>query len=285
MKTTEKIALITGADGGLGKAIATQLAARGVELLLASRDAEKGQQLAMDIGKAYSSAKITSLQLDLGNLSSIQRFTNHIVEHVPRLDWLINNAGVFIPPLTFTDNGFESQFGINHLGHFALTVGLKSKLIQAHCCRVITLSSSAHRFARMDWHNLNAEKRYRRWQAYAMSKLSNLLFTHALQSRLPSHSLAVAVHPGYVATGITRHLTLGRLGNKLIGQAADQAINGILSGCVDENLAPASYIGPPGLIGLRGASQILKPSRQARDPQLAEKLWQRSEKLTNFHWS
>jgi NAD(P)-dependent dehydrogenase (short-subunit alcohol dehydrogenase family) len=285
MQPAQKVALITGADGGLGRATAVQLARRGVELLLASRDAKKGQQLAEDIANIHPGAKITSLALDLGNLSSVKRVANLVIEQVPRLDWLINNAGVFIPPLTFTDNGFESQFGINHLGHFALTVGLQEKLSQAHSCRVITVSSSVHRFAQINWQNLNAEKHYSRWHAYAVSKLANLLFTHALQTRLPGQSLAFAVHPGYVATAITRHLALGSLGNKIFGQSPDQAIAGILRACEDEDLAPASYIGPAGLIGLRGTAEILKPSRHTLNPELAEKLWQHSEQLTNFHWS
>jgi NAD(P)-dependent dehydrogenase (short-subunit alcohol dehydrogenase family) len=273
-------ALVTGANSGIGLATAQALAARGARVVLAVRDQAKGAAAAAGIA-GQSEVR----PLDLASLESVRAFAR---DWSGPVDLLINNAGVMIPPLTRTADGFELQFGTNHLGHFALTGLLLPSLTATG--RVVTLSSGVHHAGRIDFADLNWERRrYRRWPAYAQSKLANLLFTSELQRRLTaagSRVLANAAHPGYAATNLQSHsgsrltgFLMDTLGNRLIAQdAAGGALPTLYAAVAD--VPGNTYAGPSRLGGLRGAPAPSGRSRAARDPATARRLWDVSEQLT-----
>jgi NAD(P)-dependent dehydrogenase (short-subunit alcohol dehydrogenase family) len=221
--------------------------------------------------------------LDLASLDSVRAFAANWDGEV---SLLVNNAGLMIPPLTRTADGFESQFGTNHLGHFALT----NLLLPRVTGRVVTVASDAHRFGRIDFADLNWERRrYRPWRAYGQSKLANLLFTAELQRRLSaagSRVLANAAHPGYAATNLqtrsqrrSMDFLMGSLGNRLLAQdAAGGALPTLYAAVAD--IPGNSYAGPRGFAGLRGAPGLVRRSAAALDPAAARRLWAVSEELT-----
>jgi NAD(P)-dependent dehydrogenase (short-subunit alcohol dehydrogenase family) len=222
-------------------------------------------------------------ELDLASLASVRAFAD---AWEGEIHLLINNAGIMIPPLSRTADGFELQLGTNHLGHFALTNLLLPKVTG----RVVTVSSSAHRLGRIDFDDLNWEhRRYRRWAAYGQSKLANLLFSSELQRRLDaagSEVLSVAAHPGYAATNLQSHSGSGvwetillRLGNPLFAQSESAgALPTLYAAFAD--IPGDSFVGPGGMQGTRGAARVVPRSRRARDQAVAARLWEVSEELT-----
>jgi NAD(P)-dependent dehydrogenase (short-subunit alcohol dehydrogenase family) len=277
---TGRTAIVTGASSGIGLAKAQALAGQGARAILAVRDQARGQAAAAAI------AGTTEVRLlDLASLESVRAFAR---AWSGPIDLLINNAGVMIPPLTRTADGFELQFGTNHLGHFALTNLLLPAIEPAG--RVVTVSSGAHRYGPVDFGDLNWERRkYRPWQAYAQSKLANLLFTAELQRRLTeagSAILSMAAHPGYAATNLQSHsgsrlmeFAMGTLGNRLIAQdAAGGALPTLYAAVAD--LPGDTFVGPSRFGGLRGAPAPCARSKAASDAAAAARLWQVSETLT-----
>ena len=277
-----KTVIVTGANSGIGHAAAAALATAGATVVLAVRDQAKGEAAAATITGATEVRP-----LDLARLDSVRAFA---ASWQGGIDLLINNAGVMIPPLTRTADGFELQFGTNHLGHFALT-----NLLLPHVAatgRVVTVSSDAHRAGAIDFDDLNWERRrYRPWRAYGQSKLANLLFTGELQRRLTeagSTVLATAAHPGYAATNLQSHsgsrvtaFAMKQLGNRLIAQdAAGGALPTLYAAVAD--IPGGSFAGPSGPfgLGLRGAPTLVGRSAAARDEQAARRLWTVSETLT-----
>jgi NAD(P)-dependent dehydrogenase (short-subunit alcohol dehydrogenase family) len=270
--------VITGANSGIGRAAALVLAAAGAEVTLAVRDLEKGRAAAATIP-----GKTEVRRLDLASLASIREFA---AGWSAEIHLLINNAGVMIPPLDRTEDGFELQFGTNHLGHFALT-----NLLLPHVRgRVVTISSTMHRIGRIDFDDLNWEhRRYRPWQAYAQSKLANLLFTSELQRRLSaidSPLLAVAAHPGYAATNLQSHsesgfwsFAMGRIGNAVFAQSPSRGALPTLFACFAD-IPGDSFAGPGGFQEMRGAPRLVGRSRRAREEATAARLWEVSEQLT-----
>jgi NAD(P)-dependent dehydrogenase (short-subunit alcohol dehydrogenase family) len=277
---TGQTAVVTGANSGIGLATAQALAASGARVVLAVRDQAKGAAAAAGLP---GQAEVRPL--DLASLESVRAFAR---DWSGPVDLLINNAGVMIPPLTRTADGFELQFGTNHLGHFALTGLLLPSLTAAG--RVVTVSSGVHNSGRIDFADLNWERRrYRRWPAYAQSKLANLLFTSELQRRLTAAGSlvrATAAHPGYAATNLQSHsgsrvtgFAMATLGNRLIAQdAAGGALPTLYAAVAD--VPGDTYAGPSGLGGLRGAPAPCGRSKAARDPETARRLWDVSEQLT-----
>jgi NAD(P)-dependent dehydrogenase (short-subunit alcohol dehydrogenase family) len=272
-----KRVIITGANSGIGAAAATVLAAAGAGVTLAVRSLDRGRAAA-----AKMPGETEVRELDLADLASIRAFAS---AWDGEIDLLINNAGVMVPPLGRTKDGFELQFGTNHLGHFALT----NLLLAQVRGRVVTVSSGAHRMGQIDFDDLNWERRrYRRWAAYGQSKLANLLFTRELQRRLSavgSPLLAVAAHPGYAATNLQSHTgsnlwdRLGNLGNALLAQsAADGALPTLYAACAE--IPGDSYVGPGGFQEMRGAPRLVGRSARAQDQAAAGRLWQVSEELT-----
>ena len=277
-----RTAIVTGASSGIGLETAKALSARGARVVLAVRDAARGEAAAAALaGPGTHEVRL----LDLASLESVRAFADDW-QGQP-VDLLINNAGVMIPPLSRTKEGFELQFGTNHLGHFALT----NLLLPCVTGRVVTVSSGAHRAGRMDFDDLNWErKRYRPWRAYGQSKLANLLFTAELQRRLTeagSKVLSVAAHPGYAATNLQSQsgskvmvFLMGSVGNRLLAQgAAGGALPTLYAAVAD--LPGDTFVGPSGFQGLRGAPAPCARSREASDDAAARRLWQVSEELTS----
>ena len=272
--------IITGANSGIGLAAAQALATAGARVVLAVRDPAKGEAAAADVPGTTEVRP-----LDLARLDSVRAFA---ADWHGDIDLLINNAGVMIPPLTRTVDGFELQFGTNHLGHFALT----NLLLPQVTGRVVTVSSDAHRGGAIDFDDLNWErKRYRPWRAYGQSKLANLLFTSELERRLTqagSPVKATAAHPGYAATNLQSHsgsrltaFAMERIGNRLIAQDAAGGARPTLYAAVAD-IPGDSFAGPSGPfgLGLRGAPTLVARSAAARDEQAARRLWTVSETLT-----
>jgi NAD(P)-dependent dehydrogenase (short-subunit alcohol dehydrogenase family) len=275
---TGRTVVVTGANSGIGRAAARALAAREARVVLAVRDPDKGRRAA-----AAMTGHVEVRRLDLADLASVRTFAEDLTGPV---DVLINNAGVMIPPLTRTADGFELQFGTNHLGHFALTNLLLPRIRQ----RVVTVSSTGHRMGSIDFDDLNWERKpYRAMAAYAQSKLANLLFTAELQRRLTaagSPVIATAAHPGMAATNLlrsdgrrrVRHL-VERAANGLLAQSADDGALPTLYAAVAD-VAGNSYAGPGGFLEGRGAPKLVGRSARAQDPRVARRLWEVSEELT-----
>jgi NAD(P)-dependent dehydrogenase (short-subunit alcohol dehydrogenase family) len=269
--------IVTGANSGIGRAAARALAAAGARVVLAVRDVDKGQEAA-----ASMAGETEVRRLDLASLASARDFA---AAWEGDIDLLINNAGVMAPPLTRTADGFELQFGTNHLGHFALT-----NLLLGHVTgRVVTVSSTGHRFGRIDFDDLNWERKpYSRSRAYGQSKLANLLFTSELQRRLTaagSPVLATAAHPGYAATNLQFHSQrrsldlISAIGNRLLAQDEDGGALPTLYAAVAE-IPGNSFAGPGGFIEQRGAPKLVGRSAAAKDTAVARRLWEVSEELT-----
>jgi NAD(P)-dependent dehydrogenase (short-subunit alcohol dehydrogenase family) len=273
--------IVTGANSGIGRAAAGALARAGARVVLAVRDTDKGHAAA-----ATMSGETEVRRLDLASLASIHEFA---AGWDGDLDVLINNAGVMAPPLTRTADGFELQFGTNHLGHFALT----NLLLGDITGRVVTVSSTGHRLGEIDFDDLNWERRpYKAWRAYGQSKLANLLFTAELQRRLTaagSTVLANAAHPGYASTNLQFHSgrrvldIISTVGNRLLAQDEDGgALPTLYAATAD--IPGNSFAGPGGFMEQRGAPKLVGRSDAANDPDVARRLWDVSEELTGVHF-
>jgi NAD(P)-dependent dehydrogenase (short-subunit alcohol dehydrogenase family) len=242
---------------------------------------------------AFPSSTVEAALLDLANLSSVRAFADRIRASNGHIDLLINNAGVMAAPYRRTIDGFELQFGTNHLGHFALT-GLLLPLLQDRPNgRVVTVSSNNHKGGRMQFDDLQGEQHYSRWGAYAQSKLANLLFAFELDRRLRTAGrplISVAAHPGYSATNLQlngpplRERLLMRLTNRLIAQSAEMGALPLLYAATAPGLAGGSYVGPDGRGGMRGHPVLVQASGRAHDEEAARRLWDISEQLTSVKY-
>lgn len=281
---TGRRALVTGANAGIGFITARELARRGASVLLGVRDLGRGDDARQRLLGEVPGADLQVLQLDLADLRSIDGAAAEIRRSQNRLDLLVNNAGVMIPPLTRTADGFELQIGVNHFGHFALTMQLLDLLDAAERARVVTVSSGAHKIGRPDLEDINWERRkYRALQAYADSKFANLLFTFELQRRLAaegSTTIAVAAHPGVAMTELQRHSRWLAASSRLISHSVEEAAMPSLRAATDPAVRGAEYYGPGKLFELKGAPVIVQPIRRAEDTDLARRFWTLSERLT-----
>src|ERR671919_1282854 len=278
---TGRTVIVTGANSGIGRATAKALAAKGARVVLAVRDTDKGHATA-----AQMIGTTEVRRLDLASLDSIRAFA---AGWDGEIDLLINNAGIMIPPKSLTADGFELQFGTNHLGHFALT----NLLLDHVTGRVVTMSSSGYRLGAIDFDDLQWERRpYRRWRAYGQSKLANLLFTAELQHKLVgvgSSVKATAAHPGYAATNLQFHSgnrvmdALSWVGNRFLAQDADGGALPTLYAAVAD-IPGDSFAGPSGLIKWRGGAKLVKRTAAAEDMVVARRLWETSEQLTDVRF-
>ena len=284
-----RTAIVTGANSGLGRIVARELARGGAQVVTACRDTDKGTTAATAIRAALPAATIEVAQLDLASLNSVRVFSERFLARHARLDLLVNNAGVMAAPHQRTEDGFELQFGTNHLGHFALTGLLLPALRDRQGARVVTVSSNYHKGQRVRFDDLQGERRYSRWAAYGQSKLANLLFALELDRRLKAAGLpltSVAAHPGYSATNLQLSApplyerVVMRLTNRLLAQSAEMGALPILYAATAADLPGGSYIGPDGPGERRGYPTLVIPSDQANDMATARRLWDISEQLT-----
>ena len=289
--------VVTGATSGIGFVTARLLAHAGARTVLAVRDTARGAEAAERIRAAAPDADVVVLPLDLADLASVRKFAGLLPEHCDGLDVLVNNAGVMAIPHRRTADGFEMQFGTNHLGHFALTGLLLDALRGRPDPRVVTVSSTMHRFGRIDFDDLHGERRYSRWRAYCQSKLANLLFAGELQRRATTAGQrlrSVAAHPGYAATnlhtvgprmaGSRLGSTVMGLGARLFAQSAEQGALPTVYAATAPDVPGGSYVGPDGIGELRGRPTLVRPSRAAQDEQTAHRLWEISEELTGVRY-
>jgi NAD(P)-dependent dehydrogenase (short-subunit alcohol dehydrogenase family) len=282
---TGRVAVITGANTGLGYETATALAAHGAHVVLAVRNLDKGKDAALLIGRRYPSSSVALQELDLTSLESVRAAAAQLRSDHDRIDLLINNAGVMFTSESTTKDGFELQFGTNHLGHFALTGLLLDRLLGAPGSRVVAVSSTAHRSGRIRFDDLQWHRGYSAVGAYAQSKLANLLFTYELQRRLAdTKTIAVAAHPGVSKTELDRNTSAWRrlLTNTsgLIAQDAAMGALPTLRAATDVGVAGGQYFGPGGLGHVRGYPKVVTSSRRSHDVEARKRLWTVSEELT-----
>ena len=279
-----RLAVVTGANTGLGFETAQVLAARGASVVLAVRDIEKGKRAAARIAGTAPGANVMVQPLDLTSLDSIRAAAGELRARHPRIDLLINNAGVMLTPKQTTRDGFELQFATNHLGHFALTGLLLEQMLPVPGSRVVTVSSLAHRIgARINFDDLQGQRSYSRVAAYGQSKLANLMFTYELARRLSGAgtTIAVAAHPGLAATELSRYTpAIAAFSYALVTQNAAMGALPVLRAATDPGVAGGQYYGPRGLLGARGYPELAHSSRRSRDTAIQRRLWAVSEELT-----
>ena len=283
---TGKTFIVTGANTGVGFEIARVLAAKGARVLLGCRARARAQEAIGRIKRITPNADLVWLPLDLGDLDSV-RTAAEIAAKEPRIDALINNAGIMNPPLTRTKQGFEAQFGVNHLGVFALTSLLLPKLAETPGSRVVVTSSVAHLKATIDWDDLNADKSYSKTDRYGASKLANALFFFELDRRLraaKSPVTAIGVHPGVASTSLGRHMGLIQIVGPIVGLLLNSADKGAWPALLAATgkVKPGGYYGPIGFGGVRGVAGEAKRAPHAEDPALAKRLWDVSIAMTGI---
>src|SRR5215469_9954521 len=290
-----RIAVVTGATSGLGLEAARVLAQHGATVVLAGRDQAKMSAAADAIRAAPSAAALETAELDLASLQSVRTAAADLTARFPKLDLLINNAGVMMPPYSLTRDGFELQFGTNHLGHFALTGLLMNSLLAVPGSRVVTVSSNGHRAGRMNFADLQSAKRYQKMAAYGRSKLANLMFTYELHRRLAAaraQTIALAAHPGTARTDLTRHLSsvsqwavsnpqLAFLNSWWVQDGSMGALP-TLRAATDPDAIGGTYYGPDGLFQLTGYPVVVTSSVRSHNREAQRRLWVESEQLTGI---
>ena len=285
---TGRVAVITGANTGLGYETAAALAAKGAHVVLAVRNLDKGKDAAALIHKRNPAAEVNLQELDLTSLDSIRAAAEQLRSDHDRIDMLVNNAGVMWTPKSTTKDGFELQFGTNHLGHFAFTGLLLDRLLPVAGSRVVTVSSIGHRI-RADIHfdDLQWERGYSRVGAYGQAKLANLMFTYELQRRLAPHgtTIAAAAHPGGSRTELSRNLPSPLRGvfnvvEPLVAQDAATGALPTLRAATDPGVHGGQYFGPDGFGQMRGHPKVVASSAKSHDVEVQKRLWAVSEELT-----
>lgn len=290
---TGRTVLVTGGNSGLGFHTCRLLAAKGARILLASRSSQRGDQARADILQANPDARLEVISLDLADLDSVRHCSANLRADLDGLHVLVNNAGVMAIPRQETAQGFERQFGVNPLGHFALTGALLPLLMKTPSSRIVNVSSMAHRSGRMNFNDLHGQRKYSPFGAYAQSKLANLLFTLELQRRLESKgagTICVSAHPGFAATnlqyvaakekGSAIELILMRTLNALLSQSAEQGALPQLYAATAPEVSGGDYIGPDGWMQMRGLPKNHRARETAYDHSAAQKLWRLSVEMT-----
>ncbi len=282
-----RVAIVTGANSGLGYDTAAALADKGAHVVLAVRNLDKGAEAVEKIKAAHPNADVALQQLDLSSLDSVRKAAEELRAAHPRIDLLINNAGVmYVPTRETTKDGFEMQFGTNHLGHFALTGLLLDHLTSVDGSRVVTVSSVGHRLlARIHFDDPQLTRKYNRVEAYGQSKLANLMFTYDLQRRLNAKgvpTVALAAHPGFADTELMRYLPdfIPAFMWKPVTQPADKGALPSLRAATDPDAKGGQYYGPDGIGEVKGSPKVVASSAQSRNEDLQRRLWTLSEELT-----
>ena len=294
---SSKTIVVTGGNSGIGYNAALEFARKRADVILACRDLGKARTAAAQITSSAPGAKVDVMELDLSNLASVRGFSDAFHLQHQALDVLCNNAGVMAIPYRQTADGFEMQFGTNHLGHFALTGLLLDRLLATEGARVVNVASGAHRFGSIRFDDLQWKNGYRKWRAYGQSKLANLLFTLELQRKVDAAGkklLAVACHPGYAATnlqaagpkmsGSSVMEYLSEAGNRLLAQSAAMGALPTEYAAVAPEVKGGDYIGPDGMAELWGNPAQVGRSAAAQDAAAASRLWEVSEQLTKVRY-
>jgi NAD(P)-dependent dehydrogenase (short-subunit alcohol dehydrogenase family) len=277
-----RTAVITGANTGLGYETALALAAHGAHVVLAVRNLDKGKSAADLITRRNPGAAVSLVELDLTALASVREAAEQLRSGHDQIDLLINNAGVMMTPKEQTKDGFELQFGTNHLGHFAFTGLLLDRLLAMPGSRVVNVSSIGHRFGRINLDDLQSERSYNRMAAYGRSKLANLLFTYELQRRLiGSDTLALAAHPGGSSSELSRYLPgIVQLVFRPLEQGTDMGALPTLRAATDPFALGGQYYGPDGFQEMNGHPKVVGSSDRSHDTDMQRRLWAVSEELT-----
>jgi NAD(P)-dependent dehydrogenase (short-subunit alcohol dehydrogenase family) len=286
-----KLAVVTGANSGLGYFTALELARHGAEVVVTARSPEKGEAAAKEIAAAASGPKPRALTLDLASLDSVRAFAGELATE--KVDLLINNAGIMMTPRETTSDGFELQLGTNHLGHFALTGLLLDALNRSDAARIVTLSSLEHRAGKIDFDNLQLEHDYSPRGSYQRSKLANAVFAVELDRRLRaagSSTISLFAHPGYSATNLQSTGPTGvmkalmKVSNRLVAQSAERGALPTLYAATAPDVAGGEYYGPDGRGEVRGYPRKVKAKTAAYDAEIGSKLWGVSEELTGVSY-
>ena len=282
---SNKVAIITGATSGIGKETAREIAKKNAITVLAVRNVEKGERVKNEFLKEVPNADIRVIKLDVADLESVHQFVNNFKKEFQSLNYLINNAGVMMPPYSKTKDGFDIQMGTNHFGHFALTGLLFPILKKTKDSVIVNVSSMAHRAGNIDFDDIHWEKRnYIRARAYGDSKLANLYFTYELDRRIKEQNLDIkvtAAHPGWTATELQRHTGSLDFLNFLFGQKPWKGALPTLRACFDKDLHSGEYFGPRGFSEMGGYPKRVKSNGLSNKQDLAKKLFALSEELTN----
>ncbi|ABM11591.1 SDR family NAD(P)-dependent oxidoreductase [Mycolicibacterium vanbaalenii] len=288
-----RVAVVTGANSGIGYEAAAVLAGRGARVVVAVRNLDKGRQAVSRIRQLHPGADVMLQELDLSSLASVRAAADDLRAAHPRIDLLINNAGVMYPPKQTTSDGFELQFGTNHLGHFALTGLLLDRLLPVEGSRVVSVASIAHNIqADIHFDDLQWERSYNRVAAYGQSKLANLMFTYTLARRLAAKgapTIAVAAHPGISNTELMRHIPGSQLPGFawLAGLVTNSPAVGSLAtlrAATDPGVRGGQYYGPSGVRELVGHPVLVQSNRKSHDVDVQERLWTVSEELTGVSY-
>ena len=293
----DRVAVVTGANSGIGLVAARELARAGARVVLGCRDTGRGSAAVDRIKADVPKADVDLQQLDLASLHSIADFAGRVTSSYDGVDLLVNNAGVMAIPRATTADGFEMQFGTNHLGHFALTGRLIDTMRDRPGSRVVTVSSTAHKPGSINFDDLMSERSYKKWGAYSQSKLANLLFAYELQRRLAAGNAAtisVAVHPGYAATNLqgvgpreSGNKVMGflmSLGNRLFAQSDEDGALPTLYAATAPEVRGGEFYGPSGFQESRGAPKRVDSTARSKDTDVAARLWDVSEQLTGVHF-
>jgi NAD(P)-dependent dehydrogenase (short-subunit alcohol dehydrogenase family) len=293
-KLENEIVVITGANSGLGFSTTKILAEHGAKVVMACRSLDKAEQAKEEIEKEVDEPDLEVMELDLSDLESVKSFSEEFKQKYDSLDILCNNAGLMALPRRETEDGFEMQLGVNHVGHFALTAHLIDLIVEASG-RVVNQSSMAHEDGEIDFDDLMSEKNYSKWGAYGQSKLANLLFTYELNRRLEDKDIdveSVACHPGISDTNLFKigpkmehskiKLYLGQMISKIFGQSPSKGCLPMLYAATSEQIQGGEYIGPDGFKHARGYPEKQGSSEASHNEEDAKKLWERSEELTGL---
>jgi NAD(P)-dependent dehydrogenase (short-subunit alcohol dehydrogenase family) len=282
-----RVAVVTGANSGIGFETARALAAKGARVILACRSAEKGLDAERRMRAAVPGAAVRFLPLDLGSLESIKRFSREVAAAESKIDILCNNAGVMVPPLGRTDEGFELQFGTNHLGHFALTGRLLDLLRRGEGARIVSVASLAHLWGRINFNDLNSERGYNATLAYGQSKLANLLFIRELARRFRARGIpivAAASHPGVTRTNLQRHSRLLAGSVAMFSQEPSQGCLPSLYAATATGVQGGDYFGPGRMMEMVGAPRPARSTPAAKNLEKAGQLWDVSEHFTQVSY-
>lgn len=288
-----KIAIITGANSGLGYETALALAKKELTIIMACRNLEKAEEAKKQLLKEVPAADLHLMKIDLSQLESVRTFAAEFKEKFDKLDILINNAGVMMPPYEKTDDGFELQFEANYLGHFLLTALLIDQLENTPNSRVVSLSSIAHKSATINFDDLQSEKKYSKSKAYGQSKLACLIFAYELQRRLEkrdSKTISVAAHPGVSNTDLMRHMPkfittfLGPILIPIFTHKPSKAAKPQINAALNSEISGGEYLGPTGFSEMKGEVGIVDSNKVSKDKEVAQQLWKTSEALCEEHF-